>query len=54
MPCPVCGLLAAAKETSAILHAADKEAMMLIFPVDRGNQLIVIRELDAAIAKATK
>ena len=51
-------LLAAMKETSATLHAADSEAMqlpqprLLLLAVDRGNQLIVIRDLDAAIAAA--
>ena len=51
-------LLAAMKETSATLHLADSEAMqlpqprLLLFPVDRANQLIVMRDLDAAISKA--
>ena len=51
-------LLAACKDTSAILHAADKAAIkrapprLLSLPVDRADQLIVIRELDAAIARA--
>jgi len=49
-------LLAAMKETSATLRAAEAKTAtgLLHFAVDRGNQLIVIRDLDAAIAKATE